>query len=391
MSRANKAFQVYPILIEEQTLTLAAAAAKRTVNLKEKLPNFIRDKVAHCIGLLAELDLDPTFTTAPTIVGMANALKSIVIRADGGRIMVDAQGPDLRAMEAYENGGRLVSPDPDLNSASTNNFYDARTIDFGPGNFLGNPSDFAIPCCLLKTGVLEPSAPALTDISADTTAGTVVQRVYALCIGLDSIRIPPKMELKTFNASGSTLELGERALYTSILALNSSANDAIAAGDFDTFTLDDRKGNVFSGVPAEVLGRAYNVQNAVGQFGIIQGEPRTATDDNLKVVNGATPTALVSPSAAYQPVVWSPPGSRITTVEVEGPLRLKWSGSQSTGYFAVRRILPRGEKEATELAIIAFEELKVKFASGKVKTLSKQAFGRPGRVEYMPWDFRYVK
>jgi hypothetical protein len=391
MSKYNKSFQIYPWLVEEQTIALSANRQRRLVNLKEKLPAMLRNEVAHAIALVVETSTTPTFTTAPSVIGQANALRSVQIRGDGGRVMVDAQGPDLRALEAYENSGRLVAPDPDLNGGTGSTFYDVRCIDFGPGEFLGNPSDFAMPCVLLKTGVLEAEAPALTDISADTTACTVVQRVYALLIGLDSVRIPPKVETRTYTVGGNTLELGERALYTSLFMLKSAAHAAIATGDFSALTLDDRNGNVFNNISTAILQRAFQVQMGVGQFSPIQGEPRAATDDNSKIVNGATPTALVSPSPAYQPVLWSAPASRITKVEVEGPIKLRWTGSQASAYIALRRIMPRGEKEATDLAVIVFNELNLKFKGGKVKTLSKLPFGRPDRIEYMPWDFGYVK
>lgn len=395
MAKYNKSMQVIPLLIEEPTLTLAAARAQRNVNLKEKLPPMVRGRVAHSIGFMVELDLDPTFTTAPDQVGNANSLRSVQFTAEGGRLMVQGagggfQGPDLRALEAYENSGRLVTPDPDLNGGSTNNFYSTRVLDFGPGGFIGNPSDFAMPNVLMDTAVLSLEAPALTDISADTTAGTVIQRTFVLMIPLQSIRIPPKVEVRAFSVSGNALELGERALYLSLFYCDSASHGAIAGGDFNNFTLVDRDGPVFNSVPAEILGRQYAAQNAAGQFGIIQGEPRAAQDDNYKVVNGATPTALVSPTAAYQAVLWNPDGARINKVEVEGPIRLTHDGTQATAYAICRRILPRGEKEATELAIVAFSKLGLKFTGGKVKTQSKQPFRNGRRIEYMPWDFGYA-
>lgn len=383
--------QLYPYLIEEATLTLAAGRVKRIVNLKEKLPPMLRNKVPHLVGFIHELDIDPTFTTAPVVNGLTTALRSLVMTAEGGRTMVDVTGLDLRAIEAYENCGNLVHPAPDLNSASTNNFLDCRSTDMGPGGYLGNPSDWAFPIALLDTGSIQLEAPQLTDLSADCTAGTVVQRTFAMLIALDSIRIPPKMELKTWNTGGSALELGERALYHSLLMCNDADHGAIAAGDFGAITVVDRRGPIYNGVHAAVLGRQFNSQCAPGQFGIIQGEPRAATDDNLKIVNGATPTALVSPAANYQAVLWSPPGSRINKVEAEGPIRVSWAGSQATAFFIGRRSLPRGEQEVTDLATVICNKLNLKFTGAKVNTLDGALFTNPDRIEYMPWDVSFAK
>lgn len=388
MSVFRRNFQPLPILIDESTITLTASRQRRTLNLKEKLPPFLRKKVAHVVGFVAELDLDPTFTTAPTSVQLANSLRSLIMRGEEGRIVADATGPDLRALAAYENGGRLQEADPDTSSGSTNNFYSQLSLDMGPGQFDGNPSDFAFPCVLLDNAVLDVEAPSFTDISADTTAGTVVQRIYAVCIGLDELRIPPKVDVRSYSAAANVLELGERALITSMLMLNSSSHDAITAGDFGNITLADREGNVYAGIPAPLLGRVFNKHNGQGQFGLIAGEPRAATDDNVKVVNSGTPTALVGATAAYQPVLWSAPGSRITKLEVEGPLSVRWSGSQSTAYFVVRRILPRTQQEVTDMATLAFNKLGLAFGGGGIKTLSKKPFTSPVRADYMPWAFK---
>lgn len=383
--------QLYPYLIEEATLTIGAARVKRIVNLKEKLPPMLRNKVPHLVGFIHEIDCLPTFTTAPVVVGMTAMLRSLVMTADGGRTMVDVTGLDLRAIEAYENSGNLVHPAPDLNSASTNHFVDARSTDMGPGSYLGNPSDWAFPCALLDTGSLTLEAPLLTDLSADTTVNTLIQRTFAMLIGLDSIRIPPKMELKTWNTGGSTLELSERALYHSLVMLNSAAHDAIAAGVFGAITVVDRRGPVFNGLHAAILNRMYNAQVAPGQLGIVQGEPRFTTDDNLKIVNGATPTALAAPVATLQPVLWSPPGSRINKVEAEGPIKVTWAGTQATAFFIGRRSLPRGEQEVIDLATVVCTKLNLKFAGARINTFDGQPFVNPDRIEYMPWDISYAK
>lgn len=384
-----KNVQAYPILIDDFTHTLAAGRAKRTINLKEKLPARIRNGIAHVLAFFTIIDLDPTFNTAPTAVGMANALRSVLLKGDGQRILADVSGPDIRAVEAYENRGRVVTPDPDLNSASTNNFYDTRTLGLGCGpSFMGEPLDGALPAVLFEQSVLETEAPGLTDISADTTAGTVRHRTYAKVIDLPSVRIGCKTELRSFNASGNLLELGDRALYTALMLLNSASHDAITNGDFDTVTLTDRRGIVYGNIPVEALTSMFASDMATGSLGIVQGEPQAATDDNLSIPNGATPTALTKPTAAYQPVVWSPPGSYMSKVGIEGPLTVRWGGSQSTAVALARRVLPRGHQEAKDLAEVAFSRLGVAFGGGGVKPLQRGKAVPERLGEYMPWDFK---
>lgn len=391
MSKFNQAFQVYPFLVEEATLTLGAARIKRIINLKEKLPLMLRNKVAHVIGFVTEIAATPTFTTAPNQLGFTSAFRSVVMVADGGRTAIDVSGLDLRAIEAYENGGQIVHPLPDLNGGTGTLFTDARSIDLGPGNFVGNPSDYAMPCALLDTGTLQLEAPALTDISADTTAATVVQRTYAMIIAMDSIRIPPKMELRGYNTGGNTLELGERALYASLLMCSNAAHGLLTNGLIGNITLTDRRGPIFNGINASILGKQFNTQMAPGQFSIIQGEPRGTTDHNPKMINQATPTAVLAAAASYQPVLWSPNGSRLPKVEAEGPIKLTWDGSQATAYIVVRRFIPRGEQEASDLATVAFNKLNLKFTGGRINTQDGQLFIDPNRIEYMPWDFSYAK
>lgn len=376
--------------IDDNTHTLVAAAAARgNINFREKLPQGLEaGMVPHLLGLIAELDVDPTFTTAPTQLGLAAAINRLTLRGEKGRVVFDGSGMDLRALELYENGGMPLSPDGDLNGGSTTNFYAARMLSFGPGGFVGNPSDFAIPVPLLSEAALDLMYGALTDISADTTAGTVRSLVHGIAAGLPEVRIPPKTEVKVIPAAGNSLELGERALYCSLLLLNSTAHDAIAAGDFGAFTLDARFGNVFTGIDAENLGRAYNVLMGQGQFGFIQGEPRAATDDNLKVANGASPTAIASPTAAYQPIIFNGGGARISKLNVEGPLKLTWNGTQATASAIVRRILPRSAEEAKELAVQVFESMKLPYKDGHIKTISKRPYVGPA-AEYMPWVFKY--
>ncbi len=386
----NKSLQIYPIEVDDRTITYTAAAQRVNIPLAEKLPPFIRDQVAHFLGWVVEIIATPTFTTAPTLASQANSVVSqFLYRAEANRVAIDHSFSDIRLMESFENGGKLVFPDPDLTSGSTNTFNWARFASMAPLGFKGSPDDFALPNALLSSSSLEFLTGVLTDFSADTTAMTVRLITTALCIGLDEVRIPPKVERKSWPGSGNKVELGDQSLVTSACLLNSSAHDAITAGDFAQLQVNDRRGNVYNGHHGAKMGRIFNAIMGQGQFGIVQGEPRAATDDNLKIVNPATVTALMSPVAAYQPVIFSPNGQSIDKVEVETPgVVCQWSGTQATGQLVTTRILPRSADEVRDLAAQAFKKMGLKLKGGDFKTNSGRKYlGR--RAEYMPWSYQY--
>ena len=383
-----RSFQPQPVLIDDYTHTMSAAQTQRTVKIGEKLAEKTRQLVNHVTGFVVAIDLDPTFTTAPTIVELSKALANLIFKADSGRVAVNLSGPDLRAMEAYENGGKLVVPDADLTSGSTNNFYATRYVNFAPLGYAGGDDDFALPVALLGEATLDLTYPAFTDVSADGTAGTVRVRIFAMCVGLNRVNIPPKFDLRSFAAAGNAVELGERSLITHALLCDSAAHAAITAGDFANLSFRDREGDFLSAVPAAVLTSMYWAQNRTGQLGIIQGEPQAATDDNLKIVNGASPTAVVGASAAYQPVLWSAQGARIGQNAIETPGRLSWTGTQATGHLLVRRILPRSAEEAKEAAERAFRRCGIPFKGIGIRTLDRRPYVGDA-AEYMPWDGRF--
>lgn len=391
MQRTNRAFHVFPVLLDDNTQTLAAGTAQRTQKISEKLAEgTFREGVMHGIGLLIRGDLDPTFTTAPTQLGIASSIDHFTFRAEKGRVMFDLRGTDIRLIEMFEGGGQPCESDPDLNSASTNNFYFSRWLAFSPEGMLGVPSDFAIPVAAMVNSVFELTYGALTAVSADTTAGTLRTRLYLVTIILYEVRVPPKVEKRTYDAGASSVVIGDRSLICSLVLLNDNAHGAIGTGDFDTITLDDRRGNVYSGVPVEILNALYAVQTGSGFLSGVHGEPESATDDNGYIPNGATPTALAKVGALYQPIVWNPPGQRITKIEIESPLTLRWGGTQATGYAVAVRLLPRSDQEAREVADTVFRAAKLEFAGGEWKTLSKKPY-KGKRAEYMPQTFKFPK
>lgn len=373
-------------LIDDNTHTLVAGQVQRNINLREKLPELVRGLPGHCIGLIVRQDLDPTYTNVGTQRALADSIARVIVRGEGGRIMVDLAGGEVRASEAYENAGRLLTPDPDLNSGSTNNQYSYRFISFAPLGFRALP--FALPNKLLDASVLELTYGNTTAWDAtDPTAGTVRTIIHALCVGQRHVNLPPKIERKSWPGSGNQLELGDRALLLSMMLFDASTQVAITAGDFSTFTLTDRMGEVFSGVPAQTLTAAYYALAGMGQFGIVTGEPSAATEDNAKVV-GSTPTALAAPVLGFQPIVFAAPGSEMDSVETEGPLRLRWSGTQAAAHIVTCRVLPRAEDEAKELAQRVFRSMKLPFRGGSLVDSNGRPYQGP-RPEYQNWNFSY--
>lgn len=379
-------FQPSYYLIDDNTQTLAAGQVQRSINLREKLPELVRQLPGSCLGFIVRQVLDPTYTNVGTQRALADSLARVIVRGEGGRIMVDLTGGEIRASEAYENAGRLLTPDPDLNSASTNEQVSYRFISFAPLGFRALP--FGVPNKLFDAAVLELTYGALTAWDAtDPTAATCRTIIHAVCVGQRHVNIPPKIERKSWPGSGNQLELGDRALLLNMMMFDAATQVAITAGDFATLTLTDRMGEVFSAIPVGSLLAGFYALSGMGQFGIVTGEPGFATEDNAKVV-GSTPTALAAPVLGFQPVIFSSPGSEMDTVEIEGPLRVRWSGTQATAHFVTTRVLPRAEDEAKELAQRVFRSMKLPFKGGGLVDAKGKPYQGP-RPEYQNWNFMY--
>lgn len=375
-----KGSQLIPYVLPQ----VVFAAGGRFSQALNVIPKTVMGRLAHLAGITWEVQITPTFTTAPDVIGLNRVVADLKIH-DGRNLRFDGNFNYLRMFETLENG-RLVQPDPDTNSGSGNLFCFGRTWTPGPLGFAGAPSDFVIPAGALENGRIDYTFGALADISADTTAANVVITCTAWLLLLDEVRVPPMVERQAWAANASDINLTGRALYPFLGVLNSANCDAIASGDFGAFTLLTGSGEVVSGVDAEVLCKAYQAQMLSGQFTPVQGEPRAATDDNGKVLNGGTPTALVSATAALQPVLWSTPNAQISKIvaRVESALRLRWNGAQASGVVLATRILEQPPTAVATVATAALGRLGMGFKGAKVKTLSKQPYGGP-IPEFMPY------
>lgn len=352
------------------------------------VPIQVGGRTAHIAAIQWELDLDISYTTAPTIQGFNAAISNLIIR-DGRNVLFQGNLNTLRAIEAYENGGRVINPDPDTNGGTGNNAYVGRTWFPGPPLFAGAPNDFMIPVSVLESAEISYTFPALTAISADATAGTVaINTTVWLYLTDKELRVPPVVERNVYPMGTAVdVPLTGRALYPYLFMLNSAGVDAFAAADIGDITIDTGTSQPISAIAAEVLGRAYNAQMRQGQFGIVAGEPRAATDDNLSVKNSGTPTALVAATAAIQPVLWCPEDSMISRiiVQAESVLRLRQSGA-GTGHIVVAtRLLEQPEAVVAERVGRALSRLRMNAekAGSRIKTLSKATYNGP-RKDFMP-------
>lgn len=373
--------------------TLNWAAGANLTTLLRDLPLRLFGRFVHLAAITFEVDIDPTFTAVPTEIGIRNVVTRLRI-TDGRNDRFIGRGfPALRMREILEEG-KLRHADPD-NTTSTNNAYFRQTWDTGPANFEGSPSDHLIPVALLQAGQIDYTCGALTDISADTTAMTAIIRPVAHLVLLDHIQIPPVYEWRETDANAANIALPGRALYAFLAAFNDSAYGAIAAGDFGAFNVNTGTGPVVSGVDAELLSACYHAEMRSGHLTPVYGESRAATDDNQKVVNGATPTALVSAAARIQPILQSMHDARISKLVAlaENNLQVDWNGTQASGTFAAGRFLSQPDSVVGQAAAQAAQALGLspsQLRALEVKTLSKRPYGGP-RAEFMPYALKLKK
>jgi len=374
-----KNFQLVPYAL--RTLNWTAGGVDNVP--LDGLPTTQFGRLCHLAGISFDCTITPTFSTAPTVVGLNNIVSRFEM-FDGNGLRFQGSFNLLRAKELLENG-RLSTPDPDTNSASTNAFQLRRWWSIGPESYVGNPSDFLFPTAALGNGQLNFNFGALTSISADTTAATVTIRPIAWLALLDSeFRIPPAHEFIQYSAGAADYQIQGRALYTHLALLNSGSYDAIAAGDFASVSVDTGSGQVPT-LDVQTLEAAYHAQMKSGQFTQLHGEPRGATDDNPSVKNLGTPTAIVAADALFSPVLWSPWGSRISKLAIaaESSLRVKWTGTQSSAALAVGRIVAQEPSAAAAIAGKALAKMGMRGKRTFIKTLTKDDYSGPRGV-FMP-------
>ncbi len=374
----NSFGQLYPIKLKSLTY---AAGGDDTVELS-KIPKQLFGRLVHLVAIEYAVAMTPTYSTAPTTVGVNNLLTKCDF-FDGKMLRFEGGFNHLRAKErmAY---GRVAIPDADTDTASGTGRYFRRFCTLGPDNMAGFPTDNVIPAGMLENGELRIKYGALTDISADTTACTATVRVTAWVTLLDEIRIPPAYQFRFQTAGAADVALQGRAAYESIALLNSGSFDAIGAGDFADITLDLGGGSIIPGIQAEDLQAAFLYFRGIGDVGGFMGEPEAASDDNHKIVNRGTPTALVGGAQDLQMVLFSGPGAKLSKLHVaESVAKLAWSGSQPTAVVLTSRFLAQEESQVAANIAAALGKLKAK-GSMLPKTLSKRPWTGP-LIDFAPW------
>lgn len=373
-------FQLTPFVLRQPTYLTSG----QDVITLDALPDTQLGRIAHLAGFQLDVKVTPTFTTAPTVYGLNNVVKRLEFN-DGSVPRFQGSFNILRVFEIMERG-KLAIPDPDTNSGSTNAFYYTRFLPIGPPNYQGAPTDFLLPCSALKTGKLEFTFGSLTDISNDTTAVTVTIKVTAWLAYLDGeVRIPSFYERNTFQVSNADALLPGRALYSHLSLLHSQTLGAIASGDYASIIVGTGSGDLPS-MDTRTLTNAFWAQMDCGQINELQGEPAAATDDNSKIVNRGTPTALVSADAYIQPVAWAARDMRISKLALmaESGLRVRWpTGSNASAVIAYGRFTSLPATAQAALLGKVTGELGMTQGMAGVATLSKGTYKGP-RDEFMP-------
>lgn len=371
------------IPLKLKSLTFAAGG-NESIPLKD-IGKKLFGRLVHVIAFEFAVTLTPTHTTAPTTVGVNNVVNNLVF-SDGTVNRFEGGFNHMRAKERLSIG-RVRTPDADTDTASATARYFRRFLTVGPDN-MANPGDFSIPAGMLENGEISVKYGALTDISADCTAATCSIRVTAWCILKDELNIPPAYQFKANNATGSEATLQGRAAYETIAMLNSTSFDAISAGDFGAIGLDLGEGTVIPNIESEDIAAAYQYFHGVGEVGgLFMGEPEAASDDNHKIVNRGTPTALVGGPQDLQVVFFAGPRARLSKLLVSGSSAvLKWNGTQTTATVLSSRILAQEEAAVAAAIDKALGKMKHtgKFAP---KTISKKPYTGP-LVDFMPWQVK---
>lgn len=377
-----KAFQLYPYTLPSQTYS---AGTNGTQTLRD-LPKQLFGRLAHLAKITFSVVVTPTYTTAPTVVGNNNVFTGVDFW-DGSVMRFQGGFNHIRAHERINHGKiRLTDGDTDIASASAR--YYRRVLHVGPPQFEGSPSDWLIPTGCLENGELRYRHGALTDLSADTTAATGTVRVVAHLALLDELRIPPCYTFTNQSLTAADAQLPGRALYTSLGLLNSASFDAFTAGDLGNIRFDLGQGDIVPSVHRADLYASFQDDFATGELSGFNGDPEAAGDDNIKIVNRGTPTALVAAPNDLQPVVWSPPGARISKLNLaESVARIRWDGTQSTAVALLGRILPQPGTVVAAMVGKALGRLNLQAKNAEVKTLSKDKYNGP-YTEFMPWKVR---
>lgn len=380
-----RTYQTVNYVLPSQTYT----AGSRTIQTLRDLPKTYLGRFCHLMAFTFSSILTPTWTTAGPDVAGHNNIFTAADFWDGSFMRFQGGFNHMRAKELLQTG-RTRSPDADTDPASTQSRYYKRTLHAGPPQFAGSPTDYVIPTGLLENGELRFSHGALSDLAGNgggtISAATGTVRVTARLALLDELRIPPAYQWGYQALNAADVNISGQALYETVALLNSASFDAISAGDFGQFRLDLGQGDVVPTVKGYDLTACFVDDFAAGEIAAVQGEPEASNDDNSKSVNHASPTAIAATAATIQPVLWSPPESRLTKLfKAESVARLRWDGSQTSAVLLYGRVLPQPPNVVATAIAKATGRLALVAKGMKVKTLSKKDYDGP-YGDFMPWS-----
>lgn len=372
-------YQPFIQQLADLSFTLGTTQSAQTVQLKELQKKLFQEsEIANLLGFVFEIDLDPTFTAVPAIIGHNNALAQIQFY-DGSDMLFEGQGNDLRMFESLENGKTVLGEA--ITQTSTNNRYWSRFLPMGPMNLLGSPSDFAIPCAeLAEGGYLRITPSVLTAISADTTAATMTVRIAAmLAPSRNELRIGPKYQRLCRANTGSGFQISDEALYPYVGAVD-AAYAAFGVAAFSKVTVrTTKRGRYVDNVDAELLTRCFNSQMKPGSMDQILGEQRDATYDVGPRINAfADGTLLAAQAGALQPLLWAPKGTRLSKVHARvdqnDSMIIEHSGDQgANGQYLFGRFLPHSGDAVSRRVRKAAGVLGLSTGMPALKTLDKRA------------------
>lgn len=371
--------QTLPYVLPSQVYS----AGNRTVQTLRDLPKQMFGRLCHLSKVVYSVSFTPTFSVAPTTVGHNNFFTACDFW-DGSIMRFQGGLNHIRAKERLQAGRNRLA-DASTATASTTARYFKRVLHVGPPQFIGAPSDFMIPTGYLENGELRFAFGQLSDFKGTVTVVTGTARVVAWLILADELRIPPAYQFQNQSTTASDLNLAGRALYESIALLNSSNFDAFTSGGIGNVRLDFGQGDMLNNCSSRDLTAGFLDDFASGDIGAPQGDLEATSDANNVQVDRSTPTALTTPSNDLQPVLWSPPDSRISKLmSAESVCRLRWDGTSTTAVIVFGRILSQPGTVVATVAAKALGRLGLQQKSLKIKTISKVKYDGP-YGEYLPW------
>src|SRR5512141_574862 len=350
------------------------------------LPILMNGRIPHVHSLQLENAFTPTFDGggAENVWEDNNFITQVLLNI-AGQSPINLTYNQIRFLERLQLGRNCVA-DHDTDTADGTARYFTRSLFFGFPGAAGWPTDYLMPCAALHDSQLNLSSGSAADMGvASYASGSIVP--IARLVYLDELRIPPAVEQLSQAINGKDNTVRGRALY-GVVGLHkvATAYGSFAVGDISDVSLYNSSGLYFNATPSYALGNAFNADFHNGDLGGVSGELRAASADNMKMVNHASPTAIVANATDSLPLVWNPPAGKLSKMLLtETDLRITHPGSATTGNIRMKRILPQGGPQVSAFINRVLGILKtVPLGKMRIKTLSKKDYKGP-YGEFFPW------